>query len=291
MYQRQKEAQLFTATGIQSHYILRANAKSLSKASACVYLQERISPQVFTWMGGMKMQDNFVKMLGPLCGRKCRGSPGSPCLLLFTALFAAKWAEIKALWRYHSAHLFALHPPPAQVDESFRKPQIHFCSMALRQPLAPHPTCSKRITNWISVWHIHYCKTLCCSPLKARHSAPFLPSLSHTRTHKHTCTHAHTHQPPHPTTTTVSSTPAPFTRPLTLAVLNWAKSKFNIRRGGWGLGLGCLKSSLQRAASVITAVIYAPVKKKKKSAHDYTAFCFVVIMLAFLEHQKEKSVM
>lgn len=54
------------------------------------------------------------------------------------------------------------------------------------------------------------------------------------------------------------------------------------------MGLGCLKSSLQRAARVITAVTYAPVKK---ITHDYTLFCFVVIMLASLEPQIHKSVM
>lgn len=47
MYQGQTEALLFTAMGIQSHYRLGANAKSLSKL--CVrYLEEHTSLQVLT---------------------------------------------------------------------------------------------------------------------------------------------------------------------------------------------------------------------------------------------------
>lgn len=115
---------------------------------------------------------------------------------VFTALFAAKWAEIKALWWLRcSAPLVSLHRPFAQVDESFRKPQPPLCVPPLHpkkklsgkmqqgtetpQRLTLNPLSrSKRITNWISMWYIHYCEILCCSPLKAHH--PPLPSLAHT---------------------------------------------------------------------------------------------------------------
>lgn len=193
-------------------------------------------------------------------------------LVIFTALVAAKWAEIKALWWLHiSPLLVSLSPPILPRWMNLSGGHSHTCvfpqtqwRMQLGTEIPPTPlktplSCSKRITNWIFMWYIHYRKILCCSPLKAHH--PPLPSTFH-RTHIS------------PNTTT----PAPFIRPLTLAVLNWAKSKFNIS-GGW---LGCLKSSPQRAARVITAVTCAPVKR---SAHDYTLCCFVVSVKAFFNHQ------
>lgn len=79
MYQGQTEALLFT--GIQSHYRFGANANSLSKLCAR-YLQERASLQVLTWTWDTKEVDHSDEMLGPLCGRKCRGRPGIPCLLI-----------------------------------------------------------------------------------------------------------------------------------------------------------------------------------------------------------------
>lgn len=180
---------------------------------------------------------------------------GESQLAIFTALFAAKWAEIKALWWLCSPRPPPLHHPSAQVDESFRKPQspLHFSTaqnaVGHRDPSNPTqnpPSRSKRITNQISMWYIHYCKILCCSPLKAHHP---LPSLKHQPPHHH---HHH-----HPNSIPSAPPQPPFRRPLTLAVLNWAKSKFNISGGR----LGCLKSSLRRAATVIAAVTYAPVKQ------------------------------
>ena len=121
---------------------------------------------------------------------------------VFTALFAAKWAEIKALWWLRrSALLVSLHRPFAQVDESFRKPQPPLCGVPpphtqkkkklsgkMQQGTETPPRLtlnplsrSKRITNWISMWYIHYREILYCSPLKAHH--PPLPSRrTHTRT-------------------------------------------------------------------------------------------------------------
>lgn len=120
------------------------------------------------------MQDNLVKMLGPLCGGKCRGS-------FFERALCYKVSRNKSSLVVTSLQSPRLSvTPPAQEDESFRKPQLYFCSRALRHPPTPHskspPSRSKRITNWISMWYIHYCKTL-CSPRKARH--PLL-SLTHT---------------------------------------------------------------------------------------------------------------
>ena len=61
---------------------------------------------------------------------------------VFTALFAAKWAEIKALWWLRrSALLVSLHRPFAQVDESFRKPQPPLCGV-------PPPPTHKKKTQW-----------------------------------------------------------------------------------------------------------------------------------------------
>lgn len=138
MCQRQSEAQLFTSMGIQSHYRLEANAKSLSKH--CVhtcYLQEHTSLQVFTRTWDIKTEDNFVKMLGPLCGRKCRGSPGSPCLL-FLQLVAANWAEIKALW---------------WINRSQSPLLPRWMKLRQRFFLTGHPT---HPNSWLSMWYIHY---------------------------------------------------------------------------------------------------------------------------------------
>lgn len=48
MYQQQTEAQLFTTTGIQSHYKMGANAKSLSKPRAmCMFIEMQFSLGVY----------------------------------------------------------------------------------------------------------------------------------------------------------------------------------------------------------------------------------------------------
>lgn len=116
------------------------------------------------------MQDNLVKMLGPLCGRKCRGS-------FFYCALCCKVSRNKSSLVVTSLQSPRLSvTPPAQMDESFRKPQLHFYSRAETPHSKSPPSRSKHITNWISMWYIHYCKTL-CSPQKARH--PLL-SLTHT---------------------------------------------------------------------------------------------------------------
>lgn len=87
MHQGHTEALLFTAMGIQSHYRLGANAKSLSKLCVC-YLEEHASLQVLTWTWDSKERDHSAETLGPLCGRECRGSPES-LFAHFAALVAA----------------------------------------------------------------------------------------------------------------------------------------------------------------------------------------------------------
>lgn len=66
-------------------------------------------------------------------------------------------------------------PPPSKKKLSGKMQQ----GTETPQRLTLNPLSrSKRITNWISMWYIHYREILCCSPLKAHH--PPLPSLAHT---------------------------------------------------------------------------------------------------------------
>lgn len=164
--------------------------------------------------------------------------------VFLNALFATKWAEIKALWWLHRSNpLVSLSPLlPRRMNPSESHNYI-FAAGHWDTPRHPTQNPPRRAPN------ASLTGSPCGTSITVKHSAPpgKLAIL---------CFPSHTHQPLHPTTTA----PAPFVRPLTLAVLNWAKSKFNISRGGWEVGLGCLKSSLQRAARVITAVTYAPVK-------------------------------
>ncbi len=126
-------------------------------------------------------------------------------LAIFTALFAAKWAEIKALWWLRcSAPLVSPSPlrPGGWIFQKATATPAFFhklsgeCSGGTET--TPHPTPnppsrSKRITNWISMWYIHYRKILCCSPLKAHH--PPLPS-TFPRTHISPTTPTTTQTPP-----------------------------------------------------------------------------------------------
>lgn len=142
--------------------------------------------------------------------------------VFLNALFATKWAEIKALWWIHRSNpLVSLSPLlPRRMNPSESHNYI-FAAGHWDTPRHPTQTPPRRAPN------ASLTGSPCGTSITVKHSAPpgKLAIL---------CFPSHTHQPLHPTTTA----PAPFVRPLTLAVLNWAKSKFNISRGGGGVGGG-----------------------------------------------------
>lgn len=249
MYQQKTEAQLFSTPGIQSHYRLGAFATSLCKRSASVYVQEYTSPRVFTWTYDIiKMLDDFIKILRPLCGRK-RESWESLC--------AAELAEIKAPWRLHRP---ALSPPLCPGGWIFKKATSTFSSTGHSAPLS---ILGLQMYHWISMWFIHYCKTHCCYQLSSQPSVLCFPS--------------HTHQPFQPSNPSTTGL-LHKTAYAGSSELGWSPNLTLV----WGVEGRFGGFQKQLAESDHSCDLHS----REKNLHGYTPFCFVVIMLAFLELRK-----